>query len=85
MVRKFQKFSIPVGVAGRLRRLRLPGVWSVVEGIIDPSTPLWGVEADVEKLEASMIYRVRSKTARATQRNTDSKETKKSEFQVAGL
>lgn len=56
-----------------------------MEGIIDPSTPLWGMEADVEKLEASMIYRVRSKTARATQRNTDSKETKKSEFQVAGL
>jgi hypothetical protein len=46
----------------------------VVAHIFNPST--WEAEAGNSEFETSLVYRVSSRTARATQRNPVSKKTK---------
>jgi hypothetical protein len=50
--------------------------WAVVAHTFNPST-LGGRGRQISEFEASLVYRVSSRTARATQRNPVSKKQKK--------
>jgi hypothetical protein len=49
--------------------------WAVVAHAFNAST--WEAEADISEFEASLVYRVSSRTARTAQRNPVSKNQEK--------